>query len=334
MQDLGVAHAFLTPSATAALEMCALSSDLQHGDEVIMPSFAFTSCANAIVLRGAVPVFVDVRPDTLNLDETLVHEAISERTKAVLMLHYAGVCCEADAISSFARNHGLLVIEDAAQAYLSRYKGRMAGSLGDMAALSFHGTKNVRCGEGGAFLTGSSDIAERAAIFREKGTDRSKFLRGKVHAYTWVDVGSSYLPSEFQAAVLLAELERAMEITRVRMALWNAYHEAFADLEQRELLVRPAIPADCAHNAHIYHIRLPDERRRDDLLDGLRREGIGATFHFLPLHLSRAGQRFGRAVGELPVTQSASARLLRLPLGSTTTMTEVERTISLVKSLL
>lgn len=331
--DLALTYASLTPSATAALEMSALLAGLEPGDEVIMPSFAFTSCANAVVLRGAVPVFVDVRPDTLNLDESLLEAALTPRTKAVLMLHYAGVCCESDAIAAFTRKHGLLLVEDAAQAYLSRYRGRAAGTLGDMAALSFHGTKNVRCGEGGAFLTNDAQIAERAAILREKGTDRSQFLRGKVHAYTWVDVGSSYLPSEFQAAVLLAELEAAESITARRMQLWNAFHAGFAEFEQRGLLRRPTVPEECEHNAHIYHIRLP-EGRRDPLLDGLRAAGIGAAFHFLPLHLSKAGRRFGRPSGSLDVTVAAAESLLRLPLSQTTTLEEVERTVTTVGALL
>ena len=325
---------FLTPSATAALELCALLADLEPGDEVVMPSFAFASCANAVVLRGAVPVFVDVRADTLNIDPSLLDAALTARTKAVLMLHYAGVCCDADAIGVFCREHGLLSIEDAAQAYGSRYGQRAAGTLGDVAALSFHATKNVSCGEGGAFLTASARLAERAAIIREKGTDRSRFLRGEVDAYTWVDAGSSHLPSEFQASVLLPELEEAKAITRRRLELWGAYHEGLADLEKRGLLIRPVVPPDCTHNGHIYHIRLENEETRDRVLEGLRRQDIPAAFHFLPLHLSAAGKRFGRASGSLDVTLSASSRLLRLPLARDTERAQAERTIEAVRRLL
>lgn len=333
-EETGAKHVFLTPSATAALEMCALLADLKHGDEVIMPSFAFPSCANAVVLRGAVPVFVDVRTDTLNIDENRLEEALTKRTRAVMMLHYAGVCCNCDAISAFARQHDLLVFEDAAQAYLSSYKGRMAGTLADMAALSFHGTKNVRSGEGGAFLTDCDPVAERAAIVREKGTDRSRFMRGLTQKYTWVEIGSSYLPSEFQAAVLLAELEQAQSTTSERMALWNLYHEGFADLERRGKVQRPVIPPECEHNAHIYHIRLPGEQQRDALLDKLHRNGIATSFHFLPLHLSQAGKRYGRPIGSLDITVSASSRLLRLPLGPRTTETEVHRVVAAVETLI
>ncbi len=329
---LGIAHAFLTTSATAALEMSAILADLKPDDEVIMPSFAFSSCANAIVLRGATPVFVDVRPDTLNIDDGQLEQARTTRTKAVMMLHYAGVCCEVDSILAFARRHGLFVIEDAAQAFLSTYNGRMAGTLGDVAALSFHGTKNVRCGEGGAFLTSSGENSERAAVIREKGTDRSKFRKGLVDKYTWVDAGSSYLPSEFQAAVLLAELEQAHAITASRVALWNLYHQGLASLEARGVLERPSVPEHCAHNGHIYHVRVQDEQHRDRLLGYLRGKGLGAAFHFLPLHLSEAGARFGRAADGLRVTRSASARLLRLPLSSSTTAADVELTIQAVNN--
>ncbi len=332
--DLDAGYATIVPSGTAALEMCALLADLKPGDEVVMPSFTFSSTANAVVLRGATPVFVDVRADTLNIDEARIEAALTPKTRAIFAVHYAGVCCEMDAIGALANERGLIVMEDAAQAYLSRYRGRPAGCLGTMAAFSFHQTKNFTCGEGGAFVTGSAAIFGRAEKLQEKGTDRSNFQRGIVDKYTWVDVGSSYLPSEFQAAVLLAQLERARAITQRRLELWNRYHDGLAQLESRGILERPVVPAECEHNAQVYRVMLRDEPTRDALMAELRAQGIAAAFHFLPLHLSPAGKTYGRAAGDLAVTCSASARLLRLPLGQGTTEEDVDRTIERVYGFL
>jgi dTDP-4-amino-4,6-dideoxygalactose transaminase len=261
-QSIGCHKALLTHSCTAALEMSALLADLQPGDEVIMPSFTFVSTANAFVLRGAVPVFVDIRPDTLNLDERLVEAAITPKTRAIVPVHYAGVACEMDALMDIAQRHGLLVIEDAAQALGSTYKGRALGSIGDLAALSFHETKNVIAGEGGALLVNAPRFAERAEIIREKGTNRSQFFRGQVDKYTWVDVGSSYLPSELIAAFLLAQFDEAQDITQRRLNLWNTYHQWFAELETQGLLRRPVVPSHCRHNAHMYYALLPSLETR------------------------------------------------------------------------
>ena len=310
----GAHKALLTHSCTAALEMAAILADLQPGDEVIMPSYTFVSTANAFVLRGAMPVFVDIRPDTLNIDETLIEAAITERTRAIVPVHYAGVGCEMDAIMAIANKHNLLVIEDAAQAVMASYKGRPLGSIGQMAALSFHETKNIISGEGGALLVNSSRHAERAEIVREKGTNRSQFFRGQVDKYTWVDIGSSYLPGELIAAFLWAQMEEADSITRRRLALWNTYHQWFAEPEKAGKLRRPIIPAHCAHNAHMYYLLLPDLDRRTAFIDKLRKAGINTVFHYIPLHSAPAGQRFGRMDGDLSVTSEMSNRLVRLPL--------------------
>ena len=313
-QRTGSQRALLTHSCTAGLEMAALLADLGPGDEVIMPSYTFVSTANAVVLRGAVPVFVDIRPDTLNLNERLIEAAITPRTKAICPVHYAGVGCEMDAICDIARRHNLLVIEDAAQAVMSSYKGRPLGSMGDLAAVSFHETKNLISGEGGALLVNNPRFAERAEIIREKGTNRSQFFRGQVDKYTWVDVGSSYLPGEIIAAFLWAQMEEADAITRRRRAMWNVYHEWFADSERAEKLRRPIIPGHCTHNAHMYYILLPDLERRTAVIDRLRSAGVQSVFHYIPLHSAPAGKRYGRVHGELSVTDSSAERLLRLPL--------------------
>ncbi|MBB5203982.1 dTDP-4-amino-4,6-dideoxygalactose transaminase [Inhella inkyongensis] len=310
----GCGRALLTHSCTAALEMAALLLDLQPGDEVIMPSYTFVSTANAFVLRGAVPVFVDIRADTLNLDETQIEAAITPRTRAIVVVHYAGVGCEMDAILALAQRHGLRVIEDAAQALGSSYRGRPLGSLGDAAALSFHETKNIIAGEGGALLVNAPEWSERAEVMREKGTNRAQFFRGQVDKYTWVDVGSSFLPGELIAAFLLAQFEEAQAITAARMALWQRYHEAFAEQERQGLVRRPVLPAHCEHNAHMYYLLLPDLARRSALIEGLKARGVQAVFHYVPLHRAPAGQRFARAAGALPVTDAVSERLLRLPL--------------------
>ncbi|MBP8133019.1 dTDP-4-amino-4,6-dideoxygalactose transaminase [Zoogloea sp.] len=310
----GANKALLTHSCTAALEMAALLADIQPGDEVIMPSYTFVSTANAFVLRGAVPVFVDIRPDTLNIDETLIEAAITERTKAIVPVHYAGVGCEMDTIMAIANKHGLLVIEDAAQAVMANYKGRPLGSIGQMGALSFHETKNIISGEGGALLVNSPHYAERAEVIREKGTNRSQFFRGQVDKYTWVDIGSSYLPGEIIAAFLAAQMEEADSITRQRLAVWNTYHQWLAEAEKAGKLRRPVVPAHCAHNAHMYYILLPDLEHRTVFIDKLRKAGINTVFHYIPLHSAPAGQRNGRTHGELRVTNEMSERLVRLPL--------------------
>ena len=309
----GAAKALLTHSCTAALEMAALLLDLEPGDEVIMPSFTFVSTANAFVLRGAVPVFVDIRPDTLNIDESLIEAAITPRTRAICVVHYAGVGCEMDEILAIAERHGLAVVEDAAQGIMSTYKGRELGAIGALGALSFHETKNIISGEGGALLVGDPALAERAEIIREKGTNRSKFFRGQVDKYTWVDVGSSYLPSEIIAAFLAAQLADADSITARRLALWDRYHAWAAALESEGRLRRPIVPAHCTHNAHMYYLLLRDLKDRTEFIAALKDEGIGSVFHYIPLHSSPAGLRYGRAAGELPVTDSVSDRLVRMP---------------------
>ena len=326
--------AMLTPSCTAALELAALLAGIESGDEVIMPSFTFSSTATAFVLRGATPVFVDIREDTLNIDETLVEGAVTARTRAVVPVHYAGVGAELDPLRSIAEQHGLVLIEDAAQAVGSTYRGRPLGGDGDYAALSFHETKNVMCGEGGALLVNVPDAVSRAEIMREKGTDRARVFRGEIDKYTWRDVGSSFLLSEVNAAFLWAQLESADEITAARRIVWSAYHAGFAGLEEDELARRPVVPEHCAHNAHLYYLLLPDLATRDRLIEALRREGIAALFHYVPLHTSEAGRRFGRAYGELPVTDSASQRVLRLPLWVGLGEAEVERVVDAVTDAL
>ncbi len=313
-QQCGCKKALLTHSGTAALEMAAILADLQPGDEVIMPSFTFVSTANAFVLRGAVPVFVDIRPDTLNIDETKIEAAITKKTKAIVPVHYAGVSCEMDRIMAIAEKNNLLVIEDAAQGILCQYKGRPLGSIGHMAALSFHETKNIHSGEGGALLINESRFSERAEIIREKGTNRSRFFRGQVDKYTWVDIGSSYLPSELVAAFLLAQMEEAEEITNKRMAVWNRYHEAFANLEQSGHVRRPVVPSSTTHNAHMYYLLLPDLDSRSRFIENLRNKSIYPVFHYIPLHDSPAGKKYCRFQGALSVTREISDRLVRLPL--------------------
>ncbi|UNK56444.1 dTDP-4-amino-4,6-dideoxygalactose transaminase [Pseudoxanthomonas daejeonensis] len=309
-----VPKALLTHSCTAALEMAALLLDLVPGDEVIMPSFTFVSTANAFVLRGATPVFVDIRPDTLNLDESRIEEAITSRTRAICVVHYAGVACEMDAILAIAEKHGLKVVEDAAQGIYSTYRGKPLGGIGDYGCLSFHETKNVISGEGGALLVRDAANAERAEIIREKGTNRSRFLRGQVDKYTWVDVGSSYLPSELLAAFLQAQLEHGEEITRRRLAIWDSYHAWAESHERQGLLRRPVIPAHCQHNAHMYYLLLPDIGARTRFIAGLKERGVSSVFHYIPLHSAPKGREIARAAGELAVTDATSDRLVRLPL--------------------
>jgi dTDP-4-amino-4,6-dideoxygalactose transaminase len=313
-QQTGCARALLTHSCTSALDLAALLLDLKAGDEVILPSYTFVSTANAFVLRGAVPVFVDIREDTLNLDERLIEAAITPRTRAIAPVHYAGVSCEMDSIIAIARRHGLRIVEDAAQAIMADYKGRAPGALGDLGSLSFHETKNIMSGEGGCLLVNDPELALRAEIIREKGTDRGRFFRGEVDKYTWQDVGSSFLPNELTAAFLWAQLEQAKRITGERLALWQRYHEMLAPLERQGLLRRPIVPADCRHNGHMYYILLQSETDRAKVLAGLKENGIGAVFHYVPLHSSPAGLRFGRAHGDLSRTTSLSQRLVRLPM--------------------
>ena len=312
--ETGCRKALLTPSCTAALEMTALLADIGPGDEVVMPSFTFVSTANAFALRGGVPVFVDIRPDTLNIDETLIEAAITPRTKAIVVVHYAGVACDMDAVMAIAGRHRLLVIEDAAQGVMSRYRGRPLGSIGHMGTLSFHETKNITAGEGGALLINDIALVDRAQVIREKGTNRMQFLEGQVDKYTWLDIGSSYLPSEMTAAFLWGQMEAAVDITRRRLDLWHAYHRAFASLEAAGRLRRPVVPSDCTINGHLYYVLLPPDVPRPRFLERLARCGVAAVSHYVPLHDSPGGLRFGRACGELASTTALAERLVRLPM--------------------
>ena len=309
----GCRRALLTHSCTAALEMAALLADLKEGDEVIMPSYTFVSTANAFVLRGAVPVFVDIRPDTLNIDETKIEAAITPRTRAIVPVHYAGVACEMDTIMDIAARHKLIVIEDAAQGIMSTYKGRVLGTIGHMGAYSFHETKNIISGEGGALLVNMPEFVERAEIIREKGTNRSQFFRGQVDKYTWVDVGSSYQPGEVIAAFLWAQMEDAAPITARRLALWDRYHAALAPLEAAGKLRRPSVPAHCGHNAHMYYVLLDSLEERTRVMAALKERGVNSVFHYVPLHSAPAGRAYSRAHGAMTNTDQLSERLLRLP---------------------
>ena len=311
-EKLHCRKALLTHSCTAALEMSAILCDLQHGDEVILPSYTFVSTANAFVLRGAVPVFVDIRPDTLNIDEKLIEAALTPKTRAIVPVHYAGVPCEMDAIMNIARRHNLLVVEDAAQALLSTYKGRALGTIGHFGCLSFHETKNIISGEGGALLVNDTRFVERAEIVREKGTNRSQFFRGEVDKYTWVDIGSSYLPSELVSAFLYAQLERANEITAQRCHVCSAYAEQLAPLEQAGKLRLPHFDGDS--NGHMFYIILDSIATRTALIAHLKAQGIHSVFHYVPLHSSPAGRKYGCVSGSMKVTDDMSGRLLRLPL--------------------
>lgn len=310
----GAASALLTHSCTAALEMAALLLDLEPGDEVIMPSFTFVSTANAFALRGAVPVFVDIRSDTLNIDEALIEAAITSRTRAICVVHYAGVACEMDTIVQIAQRHGVAVVEDAAQGIMSSYKGRALGTIGELGAFSFHETKNVISGEGGALLCRDTEFGERAEIIREKGTNRSRFFRGQVDKYTWVDVGSSYLPGEIIAAFLNAQLNEAEDITSRRLAIWDRYHAWAAPHEAAGALRRPIVPEECVHNAHMYYLLLPSLEARTKFIFSMKESGVQTVFHYIPLHSSPAGGQLGRTSGNLDVTDDISNRLVRLPL--------------------
>lgn len=312
---LSVPNALLTTSCTKALEFAAMLCDIGPGDEVIMPSFTFVSTANAVVMRGGTPVFVDIRPDTLNIDEAAIEAAITPRTKAIFVVHYAGVCADMDAIAAIAARHGLMLVEDAAQALLATYKGRPAGGLADIGCFSFHETKNIVSGEGGAIALSAKIPLLAARVIAEKGTNRTAFMLGQVDKYTWVDRGSSFLPSEITAAVLRAQLEQAETIIADRLATWRFYHAAFADAEKQGLLRRPIVPAECVHNGHIYYVLLPSNAQRNAALAAMKAEhNVSSTFHYIPLHSSPAGQRLGRAHGSMAVTDTLPDRLLRLPL--------------------
>jgi dTDP-4-amino-4,6-dideoxygalactose transaminase len=313
-EHFGCTKALLTTSCTHALEMAAILADIQPGDEVIMPSYTFVSTANAFVLRGAKIVFIDIRPDTMNMDETLIEAAITEKTKAIVPVHYAGVACEMDTIMEIARRHNLLVIEDAAQGVMSKYKGKYLGIIGDMGCYSFHETKNYTCGEGGALIINDERFIERAEIIREKGTNRSKFHRGQVDKYTWVDIGSSYLPSELNAAYLYAQLEMAEEINENRLAIWNQYYHGLKLIQEKGLLDLPYVPEDCQHNAHMFYIKAKDLEERTRLIQYLKDNGVTSVFHYIPLHSSPAGKTMGCFHGKDYYTTQESERLLRLPM--------------------
>ncbi|KNH28848.1 TDP-4-oxo-6-deoxy-D-glucose aminotransferase [Pseudomonas syringae] len=328
----GCSKALLTHSCTGALEMAALLLDIQPGDEIIMPSYTFVSTANAFVLRGGIPVFVDIREDTLNLDERLIEAAITPRTRAIAPVHYAGVSCEMDTILSIAKRHNLKVVEDAAQGVMASYKGRALGSIGDLGTYSFHETKNVISGEGGALLVNDPELALRAEIIREKGTDRSRFFRGEVDKYTWQEVGSSFLPGELIAAFLAAQLEEADRITQERLASWQRYHELLEPLESRGILRRPIVPEGCEHNAHMYYVLLAPEIERQKVLDDFKNNDIWSVFHYVPLHSSPAGKRYGRTHGTLDVTDRQSERLVRLPLWVGLNEQQQDRVVDILKA--
>ena len=313
-QKIGCEKVLLTHSCTGALEMAAILINVGPGDEVIMPSYTFVSTANAFAMRGACPVFVDIRPDTLNLDETKIEAAITSKTRAIVVVHYAGIACEMDVVMEIANRHNLIVIEDAAQGIESCYKNRPLGSIGQLAALSFHETKNIISGEGGALLINSAELSGRAEIICEKGTNRNQYFRGQVDKYSWVDFGSSFSASELMAAFLWAQMEESTEITSRRMDIWNEYHSAFEGLEQQGKVRRPIVPFACRHNAHMYYLLLPSLECRTELINKLAEDDISAVFHYTPLHSSPMGKKVGRANTALPFTENLSDRLVRLPL--------------------
>lgn len=330
-EKTGTAECLMTTSGTSALEMAAHLSHIQPGDEVIMPSYTFCSTADAFVLKGAVPVFVDIRPDTMNLDETLVEDAITDRTKAIAAVHYAGVSCEMDTILEIAKRHHLTVVEDAAQGVMSSYKGRALGTLGDFGCYSFHETKNYSMGEGGAILIRDPEKISEAEILREKGTNRSQFFRGQIDKYTWVDYGSSFLPSELNAAYLMAQLDHADEINDTRLARWEQYYRLLSPLAAEGRIELPVIPKDCVHNAHMFYIKTRDLEERQALIQALREQGILAVFHYIPLHSSPAGRKFGRFHGEDRYTTRESERLLRLPMYYSLTEENVNDVVSVIE---
>jgi dTDP-4-amino-4,6-dideoxygalactose transaminase len=324
------AKVLLTHSCTAALEMSAILADIQQGDEFIVPSYTFVTTANAFVLRGGVPVFVDIREDTLNIDENKIEEAITPKTKAIVVVHYAGVSCEMDKILKIAKKHKLILIEDAAQAVLSKYKNRYLGTIGDLGTFSFHETKNIISGEGGALIVNNKKFVERAEIIREKGTNRSQFFRGQVDKYTWVDIGSSYLPGEVIAAFLYAQLENAKQIITRRLEIWNQYHQSFQELEEKGMIRRPFIPGGCAHNGHMYYILTKSLEERQNLIQFMNKRNIFPVFHYVPLHSSPAGKKYGRVSGDMIHTDDLSDRLLRMPFFYDITNLEMERVIQSV----
>ena len=327
-----VRHVILTTSCTHALEMAAYLSDIQPGDEVIMPSYTFVSTADAFVLRGAKAVFVDIRPDTMNIDEKLIEDAVTPRTKAIVPVHYAGVACEMDTIMGIAAKYNLKVIEDAAQGVDAFYKGRALGTIGDFGCYSFHETKNYTMGEGGALLFQDEKYLDRAEVLREKGTDRSKFFRGQVDKYRWVDYGSSYLPSELNAAYLYAQLEEHEKISRKRMEIYNYYHENLKCLADEGKIEQPFVPEECVHNAHMYYIKVRDIQVRTRLLAYLRERGICSVFHYVPLHSAPAGKKFGRFHGEDVYTTKESERLMRLPMFYNLDMEDVKKVVDAIVS--
>ena len=312
-QELGAEKILLTTSCTAALEMTAILLNIQPGDEVIVPSFTFVSGANAFVLRGAKPIFVDIRPDTLNIDEALVEERISSRTKAIVIVHYAGVACEMEPLLAISKKHGIPIVEDNAHGLFGKYRGRALGSFGTFATQSFHETKNFICGEGGALVVNEPSFVERAEILWEKGTNRKKFFAGLVDKYTWVDIGSSFLLSDLLAAFLFAQFEEADQIQSLRRGVWQYYYDCLQPRAPTLGITLPQVPPDCDHAAHLFHILLPSQAVRDNLITYLRSRGIGSAFHYIPLHLSPMGRQFGYREGDCPVTEDVSGRLLRLP---------------------
>lgn len=330
-EKTGTAECLMTTSGTSALEMAAHLSHIQPGEEVIMPSYTFCSTADAFVLKGAVPVFVDIRPDTMNLDETLLEDAITDKTRAIAAVHYAGVSCEMDTILEIAKRHHLTVVEDAAQGVMSSYKGRALGTLGDFGCYSFHETKNYSMGEGGALLIRDPEKISEAEILREKGTNRSQFFRGQIDKYTWVDYGSSFLPSELNAAYLMAQLDQADAINNARLARWEQYYRLLSPLAAEGRIELPVIPKDCVHNAHMFYIKTRDLEERQALIQALREQGILAVFHYIPLHSSPAGRKFGRFHGEDRYTTKESERLLRLPMYYSLTEENVNDVVSVIE---
>ena len=329
-EKTGASKVLLTTSCTHALEMAALLCDIKEGDEVIMPSYTFVSTADAFVLRGAKIVFVDIRPDTMNIDETKIEAAITDKTKVIVPVHYAGVACEMDTIMDIAKRHNLMVVEDAAQGLISTYKGKALGTIGDFGCISFHETKNYSMGEGGALYINDPKYIEDAEIIREKGTNRSKFFRGQVDKYTWVNAGSSYLPSDMNAAYLWAQLEIADEINDHRMELWNAYYEGLKPLEEEGLIELPKIPDRCEHNAHMFYLKTKDLEERTEFIQYLRDNGVHSVFHYIPLHSSAAGEKFGTFSGEDVYTTKESERLVRLPMNYALTLDEVNAVINVI----
>lgn len=327
----GAKKVLMTTSGTSALEMAALLADIKPGDEVIMPSYTFVSTANAFVLRGATIVFVDIRPDTMNIDENLIEDATTEKTKAIVPVHYGGVACEMDTICDIAERHNLVVVEDAAQGVMSFYKGRALGSIGDFGCYSFHETKNYSMGEGGAVLVNHEKNVERAEIIREKGTNRTKFFRGQVDKYTWVDLGSSYLQSELNCAYLYAQIEKPDIINNDRLQSWNTYYELLTPLKEKGCIDLPVVPEGCVHNAHMFYIKTKNLEERSKLIAFLKENGIGAVFHYIPLHSSPAGQQFGRFHGEDKYTTKESERLLRLPMYYGLEKKDIEYVVSKIK---